>query len=251
MEVYIADESVDVQYPKPLPSTMICRLRARASLPCRRRSDQNRNLPPAPRAVCRPVDEGPFRGNRSNLGSPGDHLHVHALLSAQKEDIGQGVRALICCTREAKVDNPGMGTGSDREHRVHRRIGNIWGGKIMTKKGTSSSLLFHSSKGSGHLAPPFPQIQVSQDSKNSLQEKNIDDILEQREWKVRNVGNWLDGEREEFFRDYNDLPLPPTKEPQLRERKPAQHPPLRKPPTSPKFQKGGQYNREEKKRQME
>ena len=117
--------------------------------------------------------------------------------------------------RGAKVDSPGMGTRSDREHMLHRRIGNVWGGKIMTEEGTSSYPLSHSSKDSGHLAPPFLQIQVSQDSRNSLLQKNINDILEQREWEVRNVGNWLDGEGKEFFKDYNDLSLPPTKGPQL------------------------------------
>ena len=118
----------------------------------------------------------------------------------------------------------------------------------MTEEGTSSSPHFHSSKGSPHIAIPSSQIQVSQDSMNSLQEKNIDDILEQREWEVRNVGNWLDGEGEEFFRLYNDLPLPPTKGPLFREREPAQHPPLRKPPTSPKSKNGSQNNREKKRR---
>ena len=150
--------------------------------------------------------------------------------------------------REGFVDNPlGMGTGRDREQRLHHRIGNIWGGRIMTEKGTSSSPHSHSSKDSPHIAIPSLQIQVSQDSRNFLQEKNIDDILEQRKWEVRNVGNWLDGEGEEFFRDYNDLPLPPTKGPQLREREPTQHPPLRKPRTSPKSKKRGQNNREKKK----
>ena len=80
-----------------------------------------------------------------------------------------------------------------------------------------------------------------------MQEKNIDDILEQKEWEVKNVGNWLEEEREEFFRDYNDLPLLSTKGSQLRERESSQHPPLRKPPTSPKSKKGGQNTREKKK----
>ena len=145
------------------------------------------------------------------------------------------MRTVVCQTSRGFIDNPlGMGTERDRERLLQPRVGNIWGGKIMTEEGTFSSPHSHSSKGSLHIAIPSPQIQISQDSKNSLQEKNIDEILEQREWEVRNVGNWLDGEREEFFRAYNDLPLPPTKGPQLRERELAQHPPLRKPPTSPK-----------------
>ena len=143
---------------------------------------------------------------------------------------------------------PGMGTGRDRERLLQPRIGNIWGGRIMTEEDTSFSLHSHSSKGLPHIAIPSPQIQLSQDSRNSLQEKNIDDILEQREWEVRNVGNWLDGKGEEFFRDYNDLPLPPTKGLQLREREPTLHPPLRKPPTSPKSKKGGQNNKKKKKK---
>ena len=80
-----------------------------------------------------------------------------------------------------------------------------------------------------------------------MEKKNIDDILEEREWEVRNVGNRLDGEGEEFFRDYNDLPPPPKRGPQLRERELAQHPPFRKPPTSSKPKKGGQSNGEKKK----
>ena len=52
--------------------------------------------------------------------------------------------------------------------------------------------------------------------------------LEKREWEVRNVRNWLD-DGEEFFRDYNDLSPPPRNGPQLRESKPIQHPPLRRP----------------------
>ena len=137
--------------------------------------------------------------------------------------------AAVCQTSRGFVDSPpSMGIGRDKERLLQPRIGNFWKGKIMTEEGTSSSPYSHSSKGSPHIAIPSPQIQVSQDSMNSLQQKNIDDILKQREWEVKNVRNWLDGEGEEFFRDYNDLPLPPTKGPQLREREPAQHPPLRK-----------------------
>ena len=48
-----------------------------------------------------------------------------------------------------------------------------------------------------------------------------------------NEGNRIDGEGEEFFRDYHDFPPPPRKGPQLRKRGPILHPPLRKPPPQP------------------
>ena len=188
---------------------------------------------------------GPSAGERS-LGSgddvrSGDHPHARCDLSAQRQDRGP-VRAAVRGSRGS------VGTGRNTDILLQSRIG----GTIITEEGTSSSPHSNSSKGSHHTTMPSPHIQGSQDSKNSLQEKNIDEILEEREWEVRNVGNWLDGEGEEFLREYNDLPLPPTKGPQLREREPAHHPPLRKPPTSPKSKKESQNRREKKKkRQME
>ena len=187
-------------------------------------------------------------GGAFTSGGESVHGSGFALLGAFHSRHGPGLTVSGRHTGRAELGSLGMGTGSSRVHRVHNSAENILGGNIMTEKANSSFPLSHSSKVSSHLPPSFPQIQVSEDSRESLEDKNIDDILEEKEWEVRNVGNWLDGEGEEFFRDYNDLPLPPTKGPQLRVREPAQHPPLRKPPTSPKFQKGGQYNREKKKK---
>ena len=177
----------------------------------------------------------------------GDQSQEHADVCGHREVPGPGLTVSGRHTGGAELGSPSMGTESPIVHRVYNSAGITLGGTIMIEKANSSSPLSHSSKVSSPLAPSSPQIQVSEDSRNSLQDKTIDDILEEKEWEVRNVGDWLDGEGEEFFRDYNDLPLPPTKGPQLRERELVQHPPLRKPPTSPKFQKGGQYNREKKK----
>ena len=35
---------------------------------------------------------------------------------------------------------------------------------------------------------------------------------------MRNEGNWIDEEGEEFLRDYHDVPPPPSIGPQLREK---------------------------------
>ena len=118
----------------------------------------------------------------------GDHPHVRSDLLTQRQERG-GMRATVCGNR-GSVDSSGcLGTGRNRDRLLQSRIEKTWRGRIITEEGTSSSPHSHSSKGSPHTTMPSPQIQGSQDSKNSLQEKNIDDILEQREWEVKNVGN--------------------------------------------------------------
>ena len=73
-----------------------------------------------------------------------------------------------------------------------------------------------------------------------MEERNIYDILEEREWEVRNARNWLDEEGAEFFRNYNGLPSPRKKGPTLIERQPTQPSSLRRPTTSPQPIQGGQ-----------
>ena len=82
-----------------------------------------------------------------------------------------------------------MGTRRERLRRVHTRIKNICEGRIRGEEGTSSSPHSHSPNSTFHIALTSLQIQVSEDSMNSLQQKNIDDILEERKWEVRNAGN--------------------------------------------------------------
>ena len=53
--------------------------------------------------------------------------------------------------------------------------------------------------------PTSSHIHVNEDSTNSLQVHNLDDLLEEREYEVRNKGNWIDGEGEEFLRNYHNL----------------------------------------------
>ena len=64
------------------------------------------------------------------------------------------------------------------------------------------------------------------------QDNNINDIIEQREWEVRNQGNWSDVEGEEFLREYMNLPPqppPPSRRgSHFRPRGPALNPPLPK-----------------------
>ena len=58
-------------------------------------------------------------------------------------------------------------------------------------------------------------------------EVNIDDLMKEREWKVRHEGGWVDEEGEEFMRDYLHLPQPPPRcASQLRERAPTSNPSL-------------------------
>ena len=40
---------------------------------------------------------------------------------------------------------------------------------------------------------------MSEDSMDSFHGNNIDDLLEEREWKMRNQANWVRGEGEEFL----------------------------------------------------
>lgn len=74
--------------------------------------------------------------------------------------------------------------------------------------------------------------------------KTMDDIMEERKWKIRHEGNWLDNGGEEFIKDYLDLPLSPQKEgPQLRARGIAWSPILVGVPPPPKpNQKGKKSN---------
>ena len=66
-------------------------------------------------------------------------------------------------------------------------------------------------------------------------DKTMHDIIEKKEWEIRHEGNWMHNEREEFFRDYLDLPLPLQKEgPQFRARRAARSPTLAKYPPPPK-----------------
>ena len=68
---------------------------------------------------------------------------------------------------------------------------------------------------------------------DSLQENNIDDILEKKEWEVRNEANWLDEEGEKFLRNYHVLSKLPKMRLQLRERESTLHSSLRRPPIPP------------------
>ena len=83
-------------------------------------------------------------------------------------------------------------------------------------------------------------MEVNGDSRDGFQFCNIDDILEEREGEVRNEANWIDGERKEFLRDYNNIPPPPRRGPQLRERGSALHITLRRSPIPPQPRQGGQ-----------
>ena len=83
---------------------------------------------------------------------------------------------------------------------------------------------------------------------DSLHGNNIDDILQEKEWHVRNEANWIDEKEEEFLREYNDLPPPPRRRLQLRETEQVLQPPLRKPSLSSPPMQRGQNNNERKKR---
>ena len=77
----------------------------------------------------------------------------------------------------------------------------------------------------------------------------MDELLEEREGELRNEGNWLDEEGEDFMRDYLNLlyPPPPTL-PQLRERRQFQHPPIGGPPTTLQPTRRGQNLRSKRSR---
>ena len=87
------------------------------------------------------------------------------------------------------------------------------------------------------LSPPLgtKSTQSTEHSQRKRQSpiQNMDDLLEKRERKFRNEGNWIDEEGEDFMRDYLNLPSPlsPTL-PQLRERRELQLLPIGGPPSA-------------------
>ena len=118
--------------------------------------------------------------------------------------------------------------GAERGHRVQHAIGASMPRPHMRNSSCQTSGASNTSQsrivGS---SPPSSPTKVMDNSDEvqmgQFETQNIDDLLEKREWELKNERNWIDGGGETFVRDYLNLPSPPTpRMPHLRERRTPQ-----------------------------